>query len=291
MFFSPYFKTVNVHIDRAEQPAVNHRWRHFFRMKRPAHRRQWDVQVLVSVDRYRSRKIWSPTVRQCTFYNGIWQERRRLRLDVDVPRRRALGGHTGRRPFTWCGVFESEMAISHCFCKLASAGGWWKLTDRLCLDSPLHAWRASKVNPWMFLQKHAVLAGTNSNLHESVFVEHPGKTQKRWQSIIALFSFHKGPPNFRRRRPPYKMNASWKARQSVRPAGNLAGNFVNTSACSLHRQGKVTRLIFTSVVEQAKTAILHRVVSSFLRTMSYLKSTVYHRDVRHESSALNHRRV
>ena len=35
------------------------------------------------------------------FYNGIWQERRRLWLDdnpVDVPRRRALGGH--RRPFT-----------------------------------------------------------------------------------------------------------------------------------------------------------------------------------------------
>ena len=80
-----------------------------------------------------------------------------------------------------------------------------------------------------FFQKHAVLAGTNSNLHESVFVEHPGKTQKRWQSIIALFSFHNGPPNFRRRRPPYKMNASWKARQSVRPAGNLARNFVNTS--------------------------------------------------------------
>ena len=130
---------------------------------------------------------------------------------VDVPRRRALelGGH--RRPFTWCGVFVSRMAISHCFCKLASAGGWWKLTDRHCLDCPLHAWRASKVNPQMFLQKHAVLAGTNSNLHESVFVKHPGNTQKRWQSIIALFSFHKGPPNFRRRRPPYKMNASWKS--------------------------------------------------------------------------------
>ena len=86
----------------------------------------------------------------------------------------------------------------------------------------------------MLLQKHAVLAGTNSNLHESVFVEHPGKTQKRWQSIIALFSFHKGPPNFRRRRPPYKLNASWKARQSVRPAGNLARNFVNTSHSGRH---------------------------------------------------------
>ena len=37
-----------------------------FRMKRPTHCRQWDVQVLVSVV-YRSRKIKSPTVRQCTF--------------------------------------------------------------------------------------------------------------------------------------------------------------------------------------------------------------------------------
>ena len=63
------------------------------------------------------------------------------------------------------------------------------------------------------------------------FCKAPKNTQKRWQSIIALFSFHKGPPNFRRRRPPYKMNASWKARQSVRPAGNLARNFVNTSHC------------------------------------------------------------
>ena len=38
-----------------------------FRMKRPTHCRQWDVQVLVSVYIYRSRKIRSPTVRQCTF--------------------------------------------------------------------------------------------------------------------------------------------------------------------------------------------------------------------------------
>ena len=36
-------------------------------------------------------------------------------------------------------------------------------------------------------------------------------------------------PNFRRRRPPYKMSASWKARQSVRPADDLTRNFVNTS--------------------------------------------------------------
>ena len=37
------------------------------------------------------------------------------------------------------GVFVSGMATSHCFCKLALAGGWWKLTDRHCLDCPLHA--------------------------------------------------------------------------------------------------------------------------------------------------------
>ena len=37
------------------------------------------------------------------------------------------------------GVFVSRMAISQCFCKLASAGGWWRLTDRPCLDCPLHA--------------------------------------------------------------------------------------------------------------------------------------------------------
>ena len=34
--------------------------------------------------------------------------------------------------------------------------------------------------------------GANSNLHESVFVEHPGTTQERWHCMIALFSFHKG---------------------------------------------------------------------------------------------------
>ena len=38
-----------------------------FRMKRLTHCRQWDVQVLVSVDIYRSRKIRSPTARQCNF--------------------------------------------------------------------------------------------------------------------------------------------------------------------------------------------------------------------------------
>ena len=51
------------------------------------------------------------------------------------------------------------------------------------------------------------------------------------RSALVAFSFHKAPPNFRRRRTPYKMNVSWKARQSVRPAGNLARNFVNTSHC------------------------------------------------------------
>ena len=82
---------------------------------------------------------------------GIWQERCRLWLEenpVDVPRAdEVLSANTDRHPFTWCGVFVSGMATSHCFCKLASAGGWWKLTDRRCLDCLLHAWRASKVNP------------------------------------------------------------------------------------------------------------------------------------------------
>ena len=68
MFFSPYFKTVHVHIDRAEHLAVNHRWRHLL---------GWSVQLtvdnetskywLVLIYIYRSRKIRSPTVRQCTF--------------------------------------------------------------------------------------------------------------------------------------------------------------------------------------------------------------------------------
>ena len=59
-----------------------------------------------------------------------------------------------------------------------------------------------------FFKKHLVPAGTNPNLHESGFVEHSGTTQ--WQShrLIALFSFHKGHPNFRYRRRPYKMNAN-----------------------------------------------------------------------------------
>ena len=86
----------------------------------------------------------------------------------------------------------------------------------------------------MFLQKHSVLAGNNSNLHESVFVENPGTTLEQWQSMIALFFFQKCPPNFRRRRPPYKINTSWKARQSVRPADDLARNFVNTSHFEFH---------------------------------------------------------
>ena len=42
-------------------------------------------------------------------------------------------------PLLDVGVFVSGMAISHCFFKLTSAGGWWKLTDRPCLHCPLHA--------------------------------------------------------------------------------------------------------------------------------------------------------
>ena len=61
------------------------------------------------------------------------------------------------------------------------------------------------------------------------FCKAPREDPKAMAEHNCPFSFHKSPPNFRRRRPPYKMNASWKARQSVRPAGNLARNFVNTS--------------------------------------------------------------
>ena len=46
-----------------------------FRMKRLTHCRQWDIQVLVSVDIYRSWKIRSPTARQCTLQRnqaGLW---------------------------------------------------------------------------------------------------------------------------------------------------------------------------------------------------------------------------
>ena len=224
MFFSPYIKTVHVHIDRAEQLAVNHRWRHLF---------GWSVQLTVDNETskswsaliYRSRKIRSPTVRQCTFYNGIWQERRRLWLDdnpVDVPRRRALGEH--RSPFTWRGGVCKRNGDQPL---LLQAG----ISRRVVLSSTcLTRLQSQSVN---VSSEYAVLAGTNSNSHESVFAKHPGKTQKRWQSTIALSSFHKGPLNFRRRQPPYKMNASWKAPQSVRPAGNLARNFVNTSIPTL----------------------------------------------------------
>ena len=92
-----------------------------------------------------------------------------------------------------------------------------------------------------FFKNTLFLLGPTQICMNPFFVEHPGKTQKRWQSIIAFFSFHKGPPNFRRRRPPYKMNASWKARQSVRPAGNLARNFVNTSHWLIFTLPKIVR--------------------------------------------------
>ena len=128
------------HIDRAEQLAVNHRWRHLFGLS---------VQLTVdnetskswSALMYRSRKIRSPTVRQCTFFttesgrNVVaygWMTTLSTSPD-DV-----LSADIGVLLLD-VGVFVSGMAISHCFCKLASAGGWWKLTDRHCLDCPLHA--------------------------------------------------------------------------------------------------------------------------------------------------------
>ena len=44
---SPYFKTVHVHIDRSEQLALNHRWRHLF---------GWSVQLIVDNE---TSKSWS----------------------------------------------------------------------------------------------------------------------------------------------------------------------------------------------------------------------------------------
>ena len=147
MFFSPCFKTVHAHIDRPKQLPVNHRWRHLqFRMKRPTHCRQWDFQVLVSVDIYWSRKIRPQTVRQCTTESGRNVVAYGWKTTLSTSPDEVLSANIGILLLD-VGVFVSGMATSHCYCKLASAGGWWKLTDRRCLDCPLHAWRASKVNP------------------------------------------------------------------------------------------------------------------------------------------------
>ena len=109
-----------------------------FWMKRPTLCRQLDVQVLVSVDICRSRKIRSPTVSQCTLLQRNlagtsspmvgWQTLSTSPDDV-------LSADIGVLLLV-VGVFVSGMTISHYFCKLASAGGWWKLTDRHCLDCP-----------------------------------------------------------------------------------------------------------------------------------------------------------
>ena len=193
MFFSPNFKTVHVHMDRPEQLAVNHRWKHLL---------GWSVQ---RTDDNKTCKSWSALITKdkTTDGEGMHFLLRNLAgtsslVDnpVDVPRRSALGGHD---LLFDVGGGRKQNGNQPLLCKMASAGGRWKLTDRHCLDCPMHTWRASKVDPETFLQKQAVLAGTNSNLHESVFEEHPGTTQRRWQSMVALFSFHKGPPNFRRR--------------------------------------------------------------------------------------------
>ena len=92
-------KTVHVHIDMAEQLAVNNRWRHVF---------GWSVQLTVDNETskswsalilYRLRKIKSPTVRQCTFLQRNldlagtsspmvrWQPRRRPRTRCSRARR------------------------------------------------------------------------------------------------------------------------------------------------------------------------------------------------------------
>ena len=118
-----------------------------FRMKCSTHRRQWHVQVLDSVDIYRSRKISSPTVKQCTFLQrNLAGTSSPMMTTLSTSTDDVLSAEIGVLLLN-VGVFVSGMATSHCFCKLASAEGWWKLTDRHCLDCPLHAWRASKVNP------------------------------------------------------------------------------------------------------------------------------------------------
>ena len=88
---SPYFKTVHVHGGATGcQPSMAAS----FRMKRPTHCWQWDVQVLVSVDIYRSRKIRSPTVSQCTFLQR--------NLDLAGTSSPMVGWQPCRRPTTTC---------------------------------------------------------------------------------------------------------------------------------------------------------------------------------------------
>ena len=140
------------------------------------------------------------------------------------------------------------MVTSHCFCKLASEGGRWKLAPRPALFRLSSAYPTSPQSRSANVSsKTRHYCGDQLNLicMNPFFVEHPGTTQERWQSMIALFSSHKGPSNFRRRRPPYKMNASWKARQSIRPADDLAWNFVNTSH-SVHYGGWKRREVAVS---------------------------------------------
>ena len=149
MFFSPYFKTVHVHIDRAEQLAVNNRWRHLYG---PTHCWQWDVQVLVSVDisitkdKITTSEAMHFFTTESRFGRNVVAYGSMTTLSTSPDDMLSSSADIGVLLLD-VGVFVSRMAISHYFCKLASAGGWWKLTDRHCLDCPLHAWRASKVNP------------------------------------------------------------------------------------------------------------------------------------------------
>ena len=91
-------------------------------------------------------KIRPQTVRKCTTESGRNVVAYGWKTTLSTSPDEVLSANIGILLLD-VGVFVSGMATSHCFCKLASAGGWWKLTDRRCLDCLLHAWRASKVNP------------------------------------------------------------------------------------------------------------------------------------------------
>ena len=110
MFFSPYFKIVHVYIDRAEQLAVKHRWRHLF---------GWSVQLTADNE---TSKSWSTLIISITkdkitdseamhFFttesgrNVVAQAIVRWQPCRRPPTMCSRRTYMHRRPFTWCGVF------------------------------------------------------------------------------------------------------------------------------------------------------------------------------------------
>ena len=108
-----------------------------FRMKRPTHCRQWDVQVLVSVDISITKdKITdSEAMHSFTTESGRNVVAYGWMTTLSTSPDDVLSADIGALLLD-VGLFVSGMAINHRFCKLASARGWWKLTDRHCLDCP-----------------------------------------------------------------------------------------------------------------------------------------------------------